>query len=131
MTLGRRWRSLFVLAVLSVATVIVLALLFRHARRDAEKHRQAEEGLRDSEQRLESVLAAIPDLIRALGGDDSENVRAQSAALLGVSGSDLGVDPLIRALKEDFSEAVRVSALAALLTLKPARWFAPLTSPLW
>ncbi|MHC4143134.1 MAG: PAS domain-containing protein, partial [Planctomycetota bacterium] len=49
-----------------MATVIVLALLFRHARRDAEKHKQAKEGLRDSEQRLESVLAAVPDLIIVL-----------------------------------------------------------------
>ncbi|MHC4100534.1 MAG: PAS domain-containing protein [Planctomycetota bacterium] len=65
-TLERRWRSLFVLAVLSVAALIVLALLFRHARRDAERHRQAEESLRDSEQRLASVLAAVPDLIIVL-----------------------------------------------------------------
>jgi PAS domain S-box-containing protein len=65
-TLGRRWRSLFVLAVLSVATVIVLALLFRGARRDAEKHKKAKHSLRESEQRLESVLAAVPDLIIVL-----------------------------------------------------------------
>ncbi|MHC4787076.1 MAG: PAS domain-containing protein, partial [Planctomycetota bacterium] len=64
--LALRWRSLFVLAFLSVATVIVLALLFQNARRDAERHKRAEERRRDSEQRLESVLAAVPDLIIVL-----------------------------------------------------------------
>ncbi len=67
--------------------------------------------------------AAVPDLIRALGGDEDANVRAQAAALLGATGSGLGVDPLIKALQEDFNEAVRVSALSSLKTLKPARCF--------
>jgi PAS domain S-box-containing protein len=62
-TLAVRWRSLFIVAILSVITVIVLSLLFFHARRDAERHKRAEEKRRDSEQRLESVLAAVPDLI--------------------------------------------------------------------
>ena len=64
---------------------------------------------------------AVPDLIRALAGDDEGNVRAQAASLLGATGSNLGVDPLITALSEDFSEAVRVAALSSLQILKPAR----------
>jgi PAS domain S-box-containing protein len=62
-------RSLFLVAVLSVATVIVLAVLFSLARRDAEKHRRAQAELRESERRLDSVLSAVPDIIFVLAAD--------------------------------------------------------------
>jgi HEAT repeat protein len=65
--------------------------------------------------------SAAPDLIRALSGDENDNVRAQAASLLGAIGSNLGVDPLIKVLKEDFSESVRVAALSSLLKMKPPR----------
>ncbi|MHC4415141.1 MAG: PAS domain S-box protein [Planctomycetota bacterium] len=67
--LAASWRSLFLLAIFSVGTTIVLVIVLRRALRDAARHEKAEQALRESEERFGSVLAAVPDVILVLSAE--------------------------------------------------------------
>lgn len=66
-----KWQSLFATALLAVGTALLLLALLGRARRDAQRHRRAEEALRRSEERFRVLLHAVPDLIMVLGPDGS------------------------------------------------------------
>ncbi len=81
--LGRKWRSLNILAFLSVGTVVLSILLLNRARLDAARHKESEESLRTSEERFRSVLTAVPDLIIVLSaGGRYRNVYTADPELL-------------------------------------------------
>lgn len=67
--LTRRWRWLYTLAMLSVITVMVLALVYRHAHRDLLALQAAARDLQRGEERFRSVLSATPDVILVIGAD--------------------------------------------------------------
>jgi hypothetical protein len=78
---------------------------------------EAARGRRAAAPRAAAPREGFETAVSALRGDRSEKVRVQAALVLGRTGHDRALDPLLWALAEDGSPAVRATAARALADL--------------